>query len=836
MRWKLVVDYLFSRSKYATMPTIHFKTQVLPHIVAVLIFLLMTLFFFGPVFLENKTLRQEDIVQGQGITKVTSDYNETHEDVALWNPRLFGGMPTYLVGLNYGGDAVLNQLHKIFSLWLPRPSSIFFKSMLCFYILLLVFRIRPYLAIAGALAYGLSTFAVISLGAGHNWKVEAMAYMPLVLAGVHTAFTRNYLWGFALTALALALEIDSNHPQITYYLLFIVIFYGISTLVYASREGRLPYFFKTTGILMLAVLLAIGANLGRLWTTAEYSTYSTRGPSELSPPQTATSATATNADRDYAFQWSNRKMETLTLLIPNFFGGASNLDIGTDSELAEVLQANNVPRQQVRQYTANAPTYWGGKPFTGGPVYVGAIIVFLFVLGCFIVEGQHRYWLLAITIFSIILSWGKFFPAFNYLLYDYLPLYNKFRTVEMTLVMAMLAMPLLGFLALEKVITHPRLPDLDKKLLYAFGGVAGLLLLVIVFAGVADFSSEREAGQPEWFVEALQSDRESLMRGDAFRSLFFVAAAFALLYFYRKEKVSYPILNVVLGLLIALDLGLVNKRHFSYDNFVRNPARSVVTATEADQYIINQREPHDRVLNLQVSPFQNGTTSYFHSSIGGYHAAKLKRYQDIIDRHLSGEINALIADLQSGKKDFSDTEALNMLNTRFILAGPTPNAVIENPQALGRVWLVEEVKKVDNPDQEIVAIDDTNLANTVIVDQSKFEVNDTYDASGTIRLTSAEVNEMVYEANVPGESFAVFSEVYYPEGWTATIDDREVPIIRANYVLRGLEIPPGQHTIRFQFAPRSYEIGNSVTIGASVLLVLTVLVALGMTIRKKMIT
>ena len=815
------------------MPSINFRQHVLPHLVALFTFLLITLFFFGPTFLENKTLRQEDIVQGQGITKVTKDYNESHDDVALWNPALFGGMPTYLVGLNYGGDAVLNQVQNVFSLWLPRPSSIFFKSMLCFYILLLVFRVRPYLAIAGALAYGLSTFAVISLGAGHNWKVEAMAYMPLVLAGVHTAFTRNYLWGFALTALAMALEIDSNHPQIVYYLLFMVIFYGVSALVYAAREDRLPWFFKTVGVLTAAVLLAVGANLGRLWTTYEYSTYSTRGPSELSSPETTAPAAATTADRDYAFQWSNRKLETLTLLIPNFFGGASTLDIGTDSELGEVMRTNNVPRPQVQQYTTNAPTYWGGKPFTGGPVYVGAIIVFLFVLGGFIVEGQHRYWLIAITVFSIILSWGKFFPSFNYLLFDYLPLYNKFRTVEMTLVMAMLAMPLLGFLALEKVVAHPRNPDLPKKLLYAGGGVAGLLLLVIVFAGVADFSSPQEAGQPEWFVEALQSDRESLMRGDAFRSLFFVVAAFALLYFYLKERVTYPILNGVLGLLIVLDLGLVDKRHFNSDNFVRNPARSVITATEADQYINQQSEPHDRVLNLQVSPFQNGTTSYFHSSIGGYHAAKLKRYQDLIDRYLSGEINTLVSDLQSGQKGFTDTEALNMMNTRFIMAGPTPNAVIENPQALGSVWLVENVKKVDNPDQEIAAIEETDLSTAAVVDQSAFELADTYDAAGTIRLTSAEPNEMVYEADVPGPSLAVFSEVYYPEGWTATIDNQEVPIARVNYVLRALEIPPGQHTIRFHFAPRSYEVGNSVTIGASLLVVLSVLIALGFTVKER---
>ena len=815
------------------MPTIHFKTQVLPHLIAVFTFLLVTLLFFGPLFLQNKILRQEDIVQSQGVSKVIGDYNKSHDDVALWTPSMFGGMPTYLVGINYGGDIILNQFQNLFSLWLPRPSSIFFKSMLCFYILLLVYRVRPYLSIVGALAYGLSTFAVISIGAGHNWKVEAMAYMPLVLAGVHLAFTRSYLWGFALTGLALALEIDSNHPQITYYLLFMVVFYGISALIHSARENRLPYFFKTTGILMLAVFVAVGANLGRLWTTYEYSEYSTRGPSELTSVASTTPTVTSDTDRDYVFQWSNRKLEALTLLIPNFFGGASNLDVGTNSELGEVLLANNVPRQQAQQYTSNAPTYWGGKPFTGGPVYVGAIIVFLFILGCFLVEGPHRYWLIAITVFSIILSWGKYFPGFNYLLYDYLPLYNKFRTVEMTLVIAMVAMPLLGFLALERVVASPHAPELPRKLLYAGGGVAGLLLLVILFAGIADFESVRDAGQPEWFVEALQNQRESLMRGDAFRSLIFVATALALLYFYQKEKVSYLIFNIALGVLILMDLSLVDKRHFNNENFMRKSARNAISATEADEYVMQQSQPHDRVLNLQVSPFQDGTTSYYHASIGGYHAAKLKRYQDVIDRYLSGEINNLVTDLQNGKRAFGHTEALNMLNTRFIIAGPSPQAVIENPQALGSVWLVSNVKKVADPDQEIAAIEDTDLSTTAIVDHSKFEVADTYSGAGTIRLTSAGLNEMLYEADVPAQSLAVFSEVYYPEGWTATIDDQEAPIIRANYVLRALEIPPGQHTIRFHFAPRSYRLGNAATIGACILLVLALLGSIGWSFKQR---
>ena len=380
-------------------------------------------------------------------------------------------------------------------------------------------------------------------------------------------------------------------------------------------------------------------------------------------------------------------------------------------------------------------------------------------------------------------------------------------------------------------MANPQAPELPKKLLYAAAGVVGLLLLVVVFAGVADFESARDAGQPDWFVEALRSDREALMRGDAFRSLFFVGATVALLFFYLKNRVSYPLLNGLLVVLVLLDLGLVDRRHFNYDNFVRNPTRSVATATEADEYIMSQSQPHDRVLNLQVSPFQDGTTSYFHASVGGYHAAKIKRYQDLIDRQLSPEINALVADLQSGQKDFSGTQALNMLNTRFVLAGPTPNAVIENPRALGAAWLVQNVKQVNSPDEEIAALGNTNLANTAVVDVSKFTVDDSYNSSGTIRLVSAEPNEIVYEAEVPALSLAVFSEVYYPEGWTATIGDQEAPLLRANYILRALEVPAGKHTISFQFAPGSYEIGNAVTVFASGLLAVSVLLALGLTFR-----
>lgn len=816
------------------MPKINFKQQALPHIIALLVFLIVTILFFYPVFLENKNLGQSDILQARGAVNTLLEYEERTGEPSLWAPTMFSGMPAYLLVLNFDGDVVLDAFQRIFAFGLPRPTSIMMKAFISFYILLLVFRVRPYLALAGALAYGLSTFTIISLEAGHNWKVDAMAYMPMVLAGIHATFTRSRLWGFTLTALALSLEIDSKHPQITYYLLLTVIFYGISMLVFAIREKELMPFLGKVLLLAGAALLAVGTNLGRLWTTLEYTSYSTRSPSELNVEEGA-EPDFDQSYRDYVFAYSNKKLEAFTLLVPNFYGGSSREDIGMNSELADVLRANNVPRQQVREYTANAPTYFGGKPGTSGPVYIGATVLFLFVLGLFIVDKKHRYWLLIATIFSIILSWGKFFPAFNYFMFEYFPLYSKFRTVEMALVIAMLCIPLLGFIAVQQFVDQADDKRIQKKLMYAYASVAGLLLLIMLLAGMGDYSSSFEAGQPQWFQDALQDDRLSMLRSDAFRSLLFITLLAAALFFYARQKLGFVILRLALAVLIVLDLWLVDRRYLNEDDFSRNPERELYAATEADEFIIGEREGAERVLNLLVSPFNESTTSYYHNSIGGYHAAKLRNYQDLVEYQLSDEINALIQRIQQGNIDFSGLESLNMLNTRYIIAGETRNAVIENTQAYGDAWLVQEVVAAGNPTEVMEGLEGKDLHKTAVVDTSIFPLEQTsYSQSGSIEVLSYEPNRIEYRARLDAEGFAVFSEIYYPVGWTATVNGEEVPIMRANYVLRALQLPPGEHEITFTFSPDSYTLGNKVMVGSSIGLLLLLLFTLGMSVKKNL--
>lgn len=830
-----LINLIGIKPENISMQKINFKSHILPHITAIAVFLIITVIFFSPIFFENKTIRQSDILQGKGAVKTLLDYEEQTGEPALWAPTMFSGMPSYLIVLHFDGDAVLDFFQKVFATGLPRPASIIMKAFISFYILLLVFRVRPYLALAGALAYGLSTFNIISLEAGHNWKVEAMAFMPLVLAGIHATYARSRLWGFTLTALALALEIDSKHPQITYYLLLTVIFYGISALIFAIRNKEFPAFLNSSLVLVAAALLAVGTNLGRLWTTYEYTTYSTRSPSELAATNEAGPGTDANY-RDYVFQYSIKKLEALTLLIPNFYGGGSRQDIGMDSNLADILKANNAPRQQIREFTANAPTYFGGKPGTSGPVYIGAVIFFLFVLGIFIVDKKHRYWLIAATVFSIILSWGKYFPSFNYLMFEYFPLYSKFRTVEMALVIAMLCMPLLGFLAVQHWINKAAERPMQKKFLYAYAVVAGLLLLIILLAGLGDYSAQAEANQPGWFRDAIEADRLSMLRTDAFRSLIFITLAASVLYLYAQKKLNLTALMFSLAVLVLLDLWMVNSRYLDEDDYARNPEREMYVATEADEYIINQSEPYQRVLNLLVNPFNESTTSYYHNSIGGYHAAKLRNYQDLVEHQLSEEINTLIQRIQSGSTDFSGLESLNMLNTSYVIAGETRGAVIENPSAYGSAWLISDVEPVASASEAMDALSGSNLKETAVVDTSKYNLDDLqYNAQGSINVEAYEPNQIRYRINAAGKSLAVFSEIYYPVGWTATIDGEPVPILKANYLLRALQVPAGEHTVEFTFRPASYTLGNKVMIGSSIILVLVLLATLGVSLKKKFI-
>jgi hypothetical protein len=816
--------------------------RALPHALAVLFFVALACLYFSPIVFEGKTLAQHDITQFQGGAHEAQEYAKTMGREALWTNSMFSGMPTYLISLHFPGDWS-GYLHKIMTLGLPAVVGNLFLALLCGYILLVALGIRPLVAVAGAVALGFSSYNLAILAAGHNTKSIALAYAPLVLGGVLVAYRRDKWLGAALFAVGLTLNMRANHLQITYYLMLLVVICGIIELVAAFRAGHLPEFLKRTALLGLGVALAVGVSFGRLYTTLEYSKYSNRGRTELKTPapgqNQAANDESTGVDRDYAFQYSYGVGETITLLIPNFYGGASAMPLGTDSNLAKA----GLPQE----YLAGMPTYWGQQTYTAGPVYMGAVVCFLFILGLFVVEKRTRYWLLAGTILSILLAWGKNFESFNYLIFDILPGYNKFRAVSMALVIAQLAMPILGALALSRVLRpratpepvapadaqqHPALAKaagaakvpmsaeaaaLLPKVLYAGAITAGICVLAYLASFTFDFAAPidgeltKQGFTPE-LLGALRADRADLLRGDVWRGLFFIGAALAVLYLYLKGRLNAVPAAALVALLVLVDLWGVDKRYLGTDKFQRETIAQAFQPTAADQIILRDTSLSYRVLNLQ-NPFNEAQTSYFHKSIGGYHGAKLRRYQDLIERQIST----------------NNQQVLNMLNMRYLITGDPKQPVQRNPGALGNAWFVSEVKTVNSPDEEMAALSTLNPATEAVVDVSKFpELKPaTYNITGsTISLTGYSPDEVKYRYNATNAGLVVFSEVYYAEGWQSFIDGKPAPHIRANYVLRAMQVPAGAHTIEFKFEPKSYAIGNGVSLASSIALVL-VLVGAG---------
>ncbi|MTI26442.1 YfhO family protein [Fulvivirga kasyanovii] len=807
------------------MKNINFTKQVLPHIIATLAFLVITILFFNPIFFGNKNLDQHDILQWKGGAQEAIEFREKTGEEALWTNSMFGGMPAYLVNVEWD-DGIIDGFKQVLSLFLPHPIKNIFLAFISFYILLLVFRVRPYLAIAGAIAFGLSSFMIIGLAAGHNARIGAIAYMPLVLAGIHLTFTRNRILGFGLTAVALALELRENHLQITYYLLLMVIIYGIIMLIDAVKKGEAANFIKNTALLILAAVIALGTFFGKFWTTYEYSKYSMRGKSELTAATSADEGTS-GLKKDYAFQYSNGILEPITLMIPNFYGGASSnyLVQDKDSEVLKALQrtGDSQAANQLARYTS---AYWGNQPLTA-PYYAGAVICFLFIIGIAFADKKYTLWLVIAAILGIMLSWGDSFKAFNYFMFDYFPGYNKFRSVTFALIITLVAFPLLGFIGLENLLKEGLTKQSKKKLFIALGASAGVCLLVVLFAGMASFTKEGETQLPGWFLNALQDDRKSLMRGDALRSLIFIVIAFAAIFMHLKKKMPFTLMAGVLSLLVLIDLWAVDKRYFGEDNYKRERDNSFFAMTEADKEIKKDKDPSYRVYNL--TSYTEARTSYYHQSLGGYHGAKLRRYQDLYDHCLGPETSELIQNLQAGNADLRGYGTINMLNARYLTFGPSKTSFIRNNEALGNAWFVSDIARVPNPDAELQKTCEIDPEYTAVVDASKFNIaeNIAYDSSASIKLTHYAPNQLTYESNSAVDGFAVFSEIYYPIGWTATIDGKPANIVRANYVLRALEIPKGKHKIEFVFAPKSYSIGNTVGMASSIILLLVALGSIG---------
>ncbi len=798
------------------------KQKALPHLLAILIFILLTVIFYSPIFFEGKILNQNDVNQGIASGSELAAFREKTGEEGLWTNSMFSGMPAYLISLRWSGSEPLTIIEKVISLGFPNSAKETFLSLVCFYILLIVFGIRPSIAIAGAIAYAFSTYFIVSIEAGHLWKMRAIAYAPLVLAGVHLAYTKRLLWGFALTALALALEINSNHIQITYYLGLMLVIYGIVQLIFAVREKEFKSFSITSALLVGAVVLAIGANLGKLWSTYEYGKYSIRGKSEL----TSNTQSTGGLDRDYAFEWSSGVAESFTFLVPNFYGGASGNYTGQNSDLEIALRQNNVPEAQIAQYTRGLLGYWGPQPFTSGPVYAGALVVFFFVLGILYADKRNTTWLIAATVLSIVLSWGKHFPSVNYFLFDYLPMYNKFRAVSMAVVIALMAMPLLGCLGLEKLLQEKWDKKSQKNLFIALGVTGGLALLIAIIAYIPALDL---GDVPQWVKNAVDSSRKSIIRKDAFRTIFFVVAAGAVVFFYLRKSIGTVVFSGLLILFMVIDIMGVDYRYVQEENYIKKRRNNFFTETPADQVIKQDKSTPFRVLNFQ-NPFNEARTSAFHHSIGGYHGAKMRRYQDLITHHLQHEMNDI---MQAGNITASNANVLNMLNTRYLLAGQTADAVIRNPHHNGNAWFVQEVLVANNPDEEIQLLDSINTKTQAVIDVSKFSKPEfTYDSSASIRLTEYAPNKLVYEATTATDGYAVFSEIYYPEGWKAFIDGQETSIDRVNYVLRAIKIPAGSHAIEFRFQPKSYSIGNKFMLVANILMLVVIATAMWNTFRK----
>ncbi len=791
---------------------------ILPHLIAVIIFIVVSFVYFYPV-LEGKVLRANDSTVSKINSKEIQDFRDKNGREPLWTNSIFSGMPAYLISTRYPGNMI--KYADTFLRMFKMPVSVLFLSMLGFYILLLIFGVNSWLAIAGAIAYGLSSFFFQILGAGHNTQAIALAYMAPMIAGIYYTYRYDALKGALFTTFILALEIQANHPQITYYAMICLLIFGIVEFVYSWKNKSVIKFLKTSALLILPFIIAIGINFASLYTTYEYGKYSIRGKSELT---TSNKNITSGLNKEYIVYWSYGVDETFNLLIPNYKGGSSQpFDRNSETYKALVKNGNQSAVDRVQKY-------WGTQPGTDGPHYVGAIVFFLFVLGLILIKGPEKWWLLAATILSIMLSWGKNFMPLSNLFIEYFPAYNKFRAVTMTLVIAEFCIPLLGFLALRDIFNGTTTKkEIIRGLKIAVGITGGFILLVIVLPGIAgSFLGQTENDLPPWLTSALISDRKGLLRSDAFRSLVFILLSLGVIlgYIFDKLRKSYAIL--IIALLIVLDLWIVDKRYLDAARFER-PV--VIQKSVADAFILKDPSQH-RVLSFTSSPFSdNSPTSYFHKSIGGYHGAKMERYQELIDSCIYPEIGGFgeaakkaqsIEELQMALNN-TPVPTLNMLNTKYVIYNSAALPLI-NQYALGNAWFVEKPVIVENANNEISSVKFFNPSKEAIINTAfKNQVTKSFypvQENEKIELVSYQPDELLYKYSAREEKLVVFSEIYYPAGWKCYLDGKVSSYFRTDYVLRGMVVPAGDHEIKFTFKPASYYVGNKISLASSVLLIL----------------
>ncbi|MBN2237848.1 MAG: YfhO family protein [Bacteroidales bacterium] len=805
--------------------------KLVPYFAGILLFIGLGFIFLNPV-LQGKKLKQHDIAVYKAASKEIQDYRAKYNEEPLWTNSMFGGMPAYQISTLYPNNWI-KKIGKILQLGLPHPVNILFLYFLGFFILLLTLKVDPWLSAVGAIAFAFSSYFIIIIEAGHNTKAFALAYMAPIIGGILLTFRGKYLLGAAITMLFAALEISANHLQITYYLLLLILILVAFLLVDHLKNKTMLRFYKASIILTFAAVLAVLPNSTNLMLTQEYSAQSMRGKSELIVNENNQTS---GLDKDYATQWSYGIPETWSLLIPNIKGGASGA-------LAANEKAMNEVDPQYRQVIAQnyISGYWGNQPFMSGPTYAGAIIMFLFLLGLFIVKGNLKWGLLLATLLSFALAWGKNLMPLTDFFMDYVPLYNKFRAVSMTLIIAEFTIPFLAILAIWELIKNPKLILEQKKFAaISFALTGGLSLLFYLFPGIFSFFSDLEmeqffSGKNNPQLDAILSNielaRMSIFKADAIRSFFFISLFVIALFAFAFRKITkYPFI-AIFGVLLILDLYPVNKRYLNEGNFER--ARIVeqpYQLSQADKLILQDPDPDYRVLNLN-NPFNDASVSYFHKSIGGYHSAKLGRYQDLIDHLLIKEINQISQSLQNQPTEASiaqalaEVPALNMLNTKYIIYNPSAPP-LTNPAAYGSVWFPERIIWVNNANEELEQINSLSGKEEIIID-NRFKELVTIPMlpadSSSIYLESYLPNHLVYKANIMEERVAAFSEIYYDKGWDAFIDGVKVDYFRVNYTLRGLIIPKGEHLIEFKFEPKTYALGERISLVGSIILLLALL-------------
>lgn len=830
--------------------------KLLPDLIAILAFVLLSFAYFFPADIENRILFQHDTAAGAGAGQEVKEYYEQTGERSRWTNSLFGGMPMYQIAPSYDSTKSLQWVQKAYQLFLPDYVCLTFMLMLGFYILLRVFGIPVWLAGLGGIMWAFSSYFFILISAGHIWKFITLAYVPPTIAGIVLAYRGKLLWGGILTALFVALQITSNHVQMSYYFFFVILFFVGAYFEKAWRTKTLPQFFKASAVLIVAALVGIAANVSNLYHTYAYSKETMRGKSELVQTGDAAKQTSSGLDRDYITQWSYGIDETLTLLVPNFKGGAS-------AALSQSETAMSKANPMYSSLYGSLTQYFGTQPMTSGPVYVGAFVLFLFVLGCFIVKGPLKWALIGATFFSIVLSWGKNFMPLTDFFIDYVPLYNKFRAVSSILVIAEFTIPLLAIFALKRLLEEPEILKQEKKPLgISLLLTAGVALLLAVAPGSigSGYVPAQEAqmlqnavnqqmipaNELSGILANLGEMRAELVSSDALRSFIIIGIGCSLLWLYASGKLRSSLTIAGITILCLADMWGVNKRYLNDAQFVPHSIRTeTFTKTNTDELILQDTSLDYRVLNFATSTFDDNNTSYWHKSVGGYHPAKLRRYQEMIEHHISPEMQAAYKAIATAGGEMDSVDAnkfriLNMLNTKdFIFpAGQQRQTVpILNPHAYGNAWFVNKVQYVNNANEEIDALDSIIPTETAVVDARFKDVlkgaTESYkDSLSSIRLTSYAPNRLTYETNNAQDGIAVFSEIYYPDGWHVTIDGQPAELARADYILRTMYVPAGQHTIEMRFDPTSLHVTEGIAYGALALLVIGIIVAVLIAKRK----